>query len=405
MSKIETYLKVGSHCQIENKIYFFNLSFNGVFYVDIDDFSIHFVHKFSSETVGAKMLSTNGILFYEDVIYFFPDHTNRIMKYNIMNQREEIIFIPDDNEESAGIGSAIRKKHEVFMFSNKSNKIYILDLQKQVVRVDGALSALFKQDCQYTNIISSSDNCALLGIYGSNELIEIDLIHKKIVWSETLKDDVQIYGICFDGNSYWILQTESTDIYELNRADHTLQIYTNKEVVWEDETSFFAVPYSDMIFLKDEILALNCCLKNMLRINKIKKTIEDPIMFPKGFRMVNSQFSGMGIVGQYTVLDDKVLIYPWRGNMLLIYDIVTRQISGKEFTITEEEVPYIEDVCWQFYRKRPLYKEHDDLVSLTQFIQMIKADSDRNQGLEQGDIGRSIYRKLSCDDDQTESER
>ncbi len=394
MGDIRTHLKFGSSCRIYNKIYFFNRTFNGVFYLDLKDFSIHFVHKFGCARADEAGLSMNSeCLFCKDAIYFFPTETNVIMKYDIVRKCEQIIEIPDFDEQSFYVTNGIQRRNRVYLFPTSLKKgIFVLDLLKDKVIKDNVLSSLFKSDLWCGNVLEVNKNSILLSVYNSNKVYEIDLNTAKMIdYSGMFQNNIKIFSTYFDGNNYWVLQTESTDIYEWNKENGLLQRYTNESVIWEDK---IGVPYSNLIFLDDEILVLNFCMKHIYRVNKEKKTIENPLAYPKGFRLVNNAFCNQNICENYIVLEDKVLIYPSRGNMLLIYNKETGQISGKELVVSEKEVPYLKEVLNQIFTRKEGCIENDDFGTLEEFIDTIEPNKRKEQSFDKKNIGLLIYQEM-----------
>lgn len=398
MRNIRTYLKWIGCCQNENKIYFLNMSFNGLFYLDLDDLLIHFVHRFSFEQANAKSLSATVTLFYENAIYFFPNQTNVIMKYDFYKKQEQVIPIQNYEEKFFVTADVVRLQDFIYMFPTRLEKgIYVFDLQKGEVKKDSELSSLFETSFPFdNNVLMRNGHCVLLGMYGSNKLIEIDLVTKKIIYSKTFEEDIHIYAVHFDGNHYWILQTESTDIYEWDRENDTLQVYRNEHAEWGKSKSISVppIPYSNMIFLGNEILVLPFTMRSILRIEKESKTIEEPIVLPKEFRLVNKAFSGWPVCYQYTALEDKILLYPCRGNMLLVYDTITKQMTGKEMAVSEEEVYYLREILEENCMRSTSCMENDDLGTLEDFINIIGTYQNKNQFFDKKiNIGQSIYQE------------
>lgn len=400
MEDIRTHLKFGSNCLVDNNIYFFNRTFNGVFYLDLKDFSVHFVHKFDVEWAGTIGLSMNSeCLFYKGAIYFFPTKTNIIMKYDIVRQQEQIIEIPDFDDKDFNVTNIIQRHNRVYLFPTILKKgIFVLDLLKDKVIKDNTLSSLFKSDLCCGNVLDVNKNSILLSMYNSNKAYEIDLNTAEMIdYSGMFQNDLKIFSIFFDGNNYWILQTESTDIYEWDKENGLLQKYTSESIVWEDK---IGVPYSNLIFLDDEILVLNYSLKHILRINKKKKTIETPLLYPKGFRLVNNAFCHQNICDYYIVLEDKVLIYPCRGNMLLIYDKETKQLSGRELIVSEKEVPYLRQIVEESFIRNESAVENDDFGTLETFLCMIGKKENKRSAVQETckkNIGQMICQECLKD--------
>ncbi len=395
MQIINTHLKVGSNCLVKNRVYFCNITFNGVFYLDTQDFSIHFVHKFSFHPDYAVELSLNASLAYNNDIYFFPNNTNVILKYSILKQREEFIPIQDCNDKFC-ISSAIRRQDMVYMFpKNLERGIYVFDLKNQRVEKDKKLSSLFCSEfrCSKGHIFYDNKDCVMIGRYGGSQLLKINLVTKQIVF-EKVMEGMQIYCMCFDGKHCWILTMDSTDIYEWDMENDTLQRYINKDISWRKKDCIGKQPYSNLVFLEDEILVLNCYAENIWRIDRDKKSIGNPIKYPKKFRMVNNQFCYWPVYAQYTMLGDKVLLYPYAGNVLLVYDIKTKEVSGKDLLVSDQEIPYLKEVLIENFMEKGECLENDDFGKLESFTSMVKTNNRNGQVRNHEKVGQTVWESL-----------
>lgn len=391
MSDIQLPLKCATYCRVEDRIYFMTPIFNGLFYLDIKDLSVHFVHSFSYGEASARGLSSCSML-YAGSIYFFPNRANVIMKYDISKQEEQIIPIQGYSEEFFLTISAVKRGRFVYIFPYFLGKgVYKFDLQEQKVEKDKELSLLFPADAYCANIELVRDNSILLGMDQSDQLMEIDLDTKRIIYSKNLGRGIQIYSMYCEGNICWILSANMTDIYKWNRKTDTIEVYKNENVVWEETKE---LPYANMVFLEDEILVLNAHLKNILRINEEKKTIEEPIAFPEGFELVQEILPKSPVCGQYTVLEDTVLLYPGRGNMLLIYDKRTRRLTGKEWTVSEKEAPFLGEALREIYMQNKGWRGEKKFVrTLRNYVAVVETDKNSILSSDNAKIGQLIYRQ------------
>ncbi len=399
MKDVKTHLKVGSICQIENRIYFFNIAFNGIFCLDIEDMTIHFVHKFSIRESNAGRLSLNGGVAYNNAIYFFPNDANAIMKYDLIKKQEQIIPFPDYDTGFVNISGIVKWKNDIYIFPHELGKgVYVFNLHSQQIKKDKELSSLFEPDffCSGNLIIYDNKDCVLIGRYGGSTFINVNLDTKQIVFSKTL-EGIKPFSMCFDGNHYWILPVESTNIYEWDMENDTLQVYTNESAEWRDRKYAGQIPYVKLIFLEDEILVLNLFLKNILRIDKNRKTIGNPIEYPKGFRLVDNRFLGWPVHAKYSIYKDKVLLYPQAGNMLLVYDKSTKHIFGWELLVSEKEVFYLYEVMKENLTGKETCIESDDFGTLDDFINIVEEDDRKSRIRENKGIGHVVWNSLKAD--------
>lgn len=359
--------------------------------MDLSDLSIHFVHRLSSEPINRTILSVAHCFADKDAVYFLPHYTNVIMKYHFVKQKEQIIKIPDFDDKNFETLGFVRYSDKVYIFPAELDKgVYIFDMKIQKVDKDRKLSLLFSKFSN-VDIFLVQERYVLIN-NGDNKIIEVDIEEGKINRIDELKKDIQIFDLIFDGEHYWILQKKSTDIYEWDRENGLFQKYTNEYAVWETQKYEISPPYSNLIFLEKEVLVLNHCMKNILRINREKKVIESPVPFPENFQLDRQEFAGWPICNSYLVLDDRVLLYPCRGNMLLIYNKATKKLTGREMTVSNQEVPYLfEIVFWGFLNDR-IHYEKRIAKTLNRFVSyMNESLPEKTKRIKESTVGNQIY--------------
>lgn len=397
---VRAYLKWTGSCQVGNKVYFTNITFGGLFYLDIEDLSIHFVHRFTFyEPVQKKDWGSFGV-YYNQVVFFVTSNAGLVAMYDLLNGQEKMIPINYDKE--IYVYDIVRYKDVVYLFPPElSEGIYVLDLKKQEVEKDEELSNLFQDGFSFNcNILLRNGSLALISRYEGRQLVEIDLEKKKIVYTKTFTEPLSIYAVYFDTNTYWILQTHETDIYAWNRENDTLQKYVCENPVWNDMKNVSAVPYVQLVFLEKEILVLPTHLKYIMRIDKNTKQIGNPLSYPKGFKTHKKGFRGCSVCAGYTVLEDKVLLYPLGGNMILIYDKITRTLSGIEACVWGKDVPYLQDIIFKKFLSEELKSESDHFETLENYITLIACSDHEDKSNSQKNIGQMIYQEMKEQIDQ-----
>ncbi len=394
---MKAYANFYDGCKVGTKLFFCNMNFNAFFYLDLTDLSTHFICSLPSAKIDKLVLSAGQSFVDSNAVYFLPQSVKDIMRYNFVEKKEQVIPISDYVGTEFLAAGFVRCFNQIIIFPYEVQKgVYILDLHTLKVKKDKELSALMS-GISYVNAILVCGSRVLINENGDDKIIELDVVDKKIIRTISLLNDIQIYQMLFDGNHYWILQSKSTDIYEWDKENNSLQKYINRNAVWESRKCKVSPPYSNLIFLEDEILVLNGCLKNIMRINKKARTIESPILFPEGFQLVNHFFRGWHICNGYCVLGDKVLIYPCRGNMLLIYDRKNKKLSGKEMTVSETDVPCLRDMVLGAFEDDILHFErYNQRKQLNEFIYYIleKSGNSSTKHDRFGNMGSSIYRMV-----------
>lgn len=392
MIGVKRYLQWFGNCQIEDKIYFLDMTFNGMFYLDLKDFSTHFVHSFScaeADSVNLSFLSKA----YDGIIYFFPTNAKAVMKYDTLRNQEQIIPIRNCNCDFFSTAAAVQWRQQVYLFPfDLSLGIYILNLEKNFVIRDDGLSKLFRKGYYCANALLSKNNRVVIGLYEKNQIIELDMETKKIVTNKILDESNEIYTIYLEGNDCWILLINSADIYKWNRENDEIYVYTNEMPTYMTKRK--RMPYANLVFCGDEVLVLNSMLKNIFHINKEKNRIENPIILPGEFKRIDYGNGFYSMFGDYTLLEEKVLIHPCWGNRLIIYDWQTKSVELREVSISGREVPCFVEAFWKRYKENGVYMEIENVMTLESLMIMAKQEEGKERNIKNDKNGELIYQTV-----------
>ena len=80
--------------------------------------------------------------------------------------------------------------------------------------------------------------------------------------------------------------------------------------------------------------------------------------------------------------------------MLLIYDINTKQLSGKELFVLEKDVPYLNEVIEEIFLDKILHSESDELETLCNFLDTIGQEYKKEQEKNEQIIGNMIFNRM-----------
>ena len=80
--------------------------------------------------------------------------------------------------------------------------------------------------------------------------------------------------------------------------------------------------------------------------------------------------------------------------MLLLYDMKTNHIEGKELTVTKEQVPYLEEACEQKFRQESGIINEKDNFGLNLLDWCISKKRQNSDEVETEQAGRKIYDTL-----------
>lgn len=391
------HLQYSGTCCINNRIWFSNLGFNGLFSIDIEDMSVKYEHKIPFLGEAARAAYAHAVLRYDSKLLFFPNNCRQVFVYDVDNSSSH--EIPMNLETSMEVCTTVKivQIHDiVWIFLQISRHgVYTFNLSTLQMEHDAELSKLVESISDGTRVQISKRNEAEVAVFrpGDNRITVIDIEKKKEINHKFFEGNIKIQSIFYDKDSCWILQSDSTDIYEWNQIEDKLIQYCLTDAEWIGSERWR--PYSNMIFFKDHIIVLPGNLKYIMKIDKATQTIKKAIDYPKGFDfLMNNGFGGWPAFSMFDVIDNKIWIHPILGNMLLIYDVENNYIEGTEITVTIEQIPYWQEIIEDKFRQG-LCIEADNLIcSLENFLDkaLVSGDSDNvNQAIS---IGEKIYREV-----------
>ena len=155
--------KLNLHCRsgirVKDKFYFSEAFFNGLFELDLNDFSVKFICHFSGESKSRMLCHGRQTIKYKDTIYFFPTCIKRIHYYDLTKKEENNILLSSmENDEEFVVSSIIQKNNKIWMFSaNHANGVFMLDMDEKKIIKSEKLSGLLLKYNKVTNFIEISE--------------------------------------------------------------------------------------------------------------------------------------------------------------------------------------------------------------------------------------------------------
>lgn len=383
-------------CKSNNRIWFLNGAFNGLFSFDLEKYLLKFHGKIMNSSEDAQWINPGSVNYaYENKIFFFPVKNRNILVYDIKkNFMKEVALPADYDAEPYFTAGVIEWDGKILLIPFKlSQGIYVLDPMTEKVERDEELCKLIGNEgniYNYNNVIQISKT-EFVFLLNKCFVIKIDMKQKKKTYCKKF-DNMDIWGIRYDGGHYWLLLNSSTDIYEWISTEDKIIRYFLPDPDWISVTG---VPYYNMIFSKKHMIVLPCCLKYIMEIDKEMHTIKKAFDYPKNFRFLRNQYwdsNAWPAFAAYDIIDDhKVLIHPILGNMLLIYDSEKNSAEGRELVATCDQVPYLDKIIDNgFCKKHGVFYEIDDLgVEKLEYIMYkfsVKSDKKKNEL-----IGKQIH--------------
>lgn len=394
MKNSKIYIQYLGACRFRDKICFPNREFNRIFSIDVKNFVLNFEQNISFlKNQEEYPYYGNLHCIYNDRIFFFPYNCSYVMVYDLQTNDTKGIFIKTaDGLNTYWTAGIFQCKEKVIIFPSKMIQgIFVLDLKTlQIVRDIELEKALYDVEFiyNYDNVIKLNET-EVVFLSGRHTIIGFDIQNKKKIFSRRF-EGLDIWGIRYDGSNFWLLLYDSTDVYKWNQINDSLIVYRLVETEWINNKG---VPYTNLIFLDNQIFVLPCSLKYIMRMNLEMHTISKAAGYPDGFRFFDDLWKWPAFAAFDIVDKQKILIHPVRGNMLLIYDVEKNYIEGKELTIGTDEISYVNGIvrqkfCWA-----------DNIVIETDFFDVklldVAVNQDRNEtNTDNVQIGERIFNTL-----------
>lgn len=382
MKNKKLHLQYAGTYQFNNEIWFSNMGFNGLYSINLDNYSLKFRGHIPFLDLNVKSAYIFN-LFYDDLIYFFPNCCNQIMKYDMRNQVINKILI-NINDIFATVGFFLYGD-KVWIFSRNSQiGIYVLNLANDDIKKDSYLSNKILEIGDIAQIIHQNDKEVFI-LSVTHKIYFINLKTKEITLMKDFEEK-NIHTIRYDGSNYWILLKDSTDVYEWDPIHNTFDVYKLETAEW---ITTEGIPYGNIVFAYNQIIILSNRLQYIMKVNKERNVISKAFDYPQGFRFLNNNFDGWSAFSCFDVIGNKLLIHPFLGNMLLIYDLNKNTLEGKEiYTFIRDS--YEINKIGNFFIKNDIFYERDDIGNLEDFFEIIHEQrSDLLKSKNQ--IGKVIY--------------
>ncbi len=395
MKNYKAYLRYMGTCKFQNKLWFLNGGFNGLFLMNLDNFITEFKMAVPYlEKQIQRAYDGNVYCTYGNKIFFFPYNCKFVMVYDTQgNDIQEIPISTADGSDTYWTAGVIQCNEITCIFPIRMEQgIFVLDLREmQIIRDVELEKVLYDVEFiyNYENVVKLNEtNFSILS--GNHTIIGINIKTRKRTFTKWF-DELDIWGIRYDGSNFWLLLYESTDIYKWNPEEDKLVKY---HLLQEEWINGKGVPYSNMIFLNNQIILLPCCLKNIMRIDQETNTINKATEYPAGFHFFNG-IMGMPAFASFDIIEQhKILIHPVRGNMLLIYDIERNYIEGRKLTVTMEEIPYLQEVVEQRFHQEAGIVQETDHFGL-ELLNLAIAQNKKNRNpVKAEQVGKKIYDSL-----------
>lgn len=365
----EIYLNFRGWAREDDKIYFANMEFNGLFEMSLRSFEVKHIHTFLAVPLNRFFCVGQYIMKYHDRLVFLmnEERQNKLCCFDLKTREETEIDFPY-------ISEPIMRDCSTFVHGNKgwiipdhlSFGIYVIDLDTLHIEKDETLSELLKEYSVNKRLKGLDNKRFYFDDKVKNEIIIVNVDTRSKV---SFKLPVQNVGGCIINEKVvWIIQTNTTDVYEWNIEENTLNKYFLKDTtLWDQKSN----PYMDLIYIKEQdcVFLAGDLIAGIFKTNRVAQTIERAFEFPEDFRFLNNKLRNYSYFAEVERIEDEIWFYPICGNRILVYDIRENTVKGIKCTISLQNIPQFKETILSELLEG--CGEHEGIYSLQNMLQLI----------------------------------
>ncbi|MHB8065200.1 MAG: CDP-glycerol glycerophosphotransferase family protein [Ruminiclostridium sp.] len=270
-------------CIIEKDIiYFFAWNFNALVKYDIQNERCEILGVAPNEPLGGKLLF-NGIMKIENRIFLAPSCSKNIKIFDLNTKEFRTIVLDeihnmDEKSRVCGFSNIVKHKHKLYFIPSKYKAIVCLDyITDELTYFNGWYQELLKRNIEVNDILFK-DNCIVdeilyLPLCISNIVLSFNMNTGESTFYEVGNKNNRYACIEFDGEDFWLLPRKAGAVVKWNAKK-------NITIEYSDYPSNFS--HSDYDFV------------NMIQTNK------ELILFPAWCNMIIKLDKQSGEMVEYT---------------------------------------------------------------------------------------------------------
>ncbi len=386
LEKGKIHLQYRSGIRVKDKFYFSEMYFNGLFEMDLNDFSIKLLCYFSGENRARMLMHTGRVIQYKNMIYFFPLCSRRIHYYDLMTGEEHHVIIPISEDEEFVTLGVVQRNNKIWLFSaDPSIGVFVLDTEdKTVIRAEALSDLLLKYGKTSGFLDIEKEGKAFTYYANDSVLLEIDLKKEQVKEHTVPFGKTAVSLINYHEGMFFFIDPVSGDLYEWGWSNGLLRKYTlqDRERILPEKNP--SPPLLNCCFVNGDIYMVPWADKYVMKVKKEEGIIEKAFDYPEDFQYLDTRrkeyTSGMMLLCE--VIDNEIWFHPCGGNQLLIYNTVSEQIKGRRIEV---------DVCRLFSCEGIL--SESDWKTLDSFCYSARI-SEQNSIAEEK-CGRKIYQSIN----------
>ena len=335
----------------DNNVWFSNINFNGLFKVDLNSGFVELIHKFRNLEVDKK-LAHRHVFKEKSELIFMPWFDNKIIIYDLETQTESIVEVPMENGESEFLGNAFRTDGVIWLFPGYSkNKVFCYDIEKKCLMVHEKLSQVILRMTEGENVYlqyKNHEKYVTMCIPNKNIICNINLDTLKNQIIKIDNNAIEIIFAVYDGKDYWFIGRNNANIYQWNpQYDVWTEYYAGNN---KKTDSWGEVFYTEHVFYDKGIIMPSFYATNITKVNKEKRIVEKAFDYPIDFKIIKERVNGPVFV-EAVRYGKEICFIPYRGSQIVCYDWKKEKVRGIELAISEENIPYLEELIRKKIKK------------------------------------------------------
>lgn len=332
-------LRFTDACIIENNMWLMNMNFSGLFKVDLSSYDIEFESCiYDNEQIKSSYFARN-IIYKYNKLWLLPYVGSSIVEYDIESNHMQFYInnlLKDTDCDNKVNHWTILYKEQAWIFPqiliNTELPLYVFDLNKREYSEHISWNKALMEHgiCGENHSITSilhKDEWVWIVVSGINELISYNLENGEMQLY-SIGENIVLQSVSHDEYSFWLLAKNESSLlqwdqdqgiinkYEFNSDNHNLEGYSNIAIV------------------QDKIIVLPRKGEKIVILEKKTETLKTLDSFPKGFRRIEGMETSSLIYG-WKIFNNKLLLLPWSGNMLLELNLQTYELRGHSVELSD----------------------------------------------------------------------
>lgn len=322
------HLKTYGGVAVGKYIWFSNISFNGLFRMNIYDDSIEYIGSFPGESILQFGLHKKCFL-HHNSLFFLPARSKYLHIFNLYSHEFESILMESDDSEK--IADAVMTDESIYMFSLHSKRCYRLDLRELRISQVSEFECEIEK-CGFMPANTFITRCSMSGkskicfaLYDTDILAEWDFIENKLDFFHTGIE--HIFSAHVINNKIWIITREENNIYCCEFGGNP-QRYSSSASMNGGKNCRF---YSQLIEFQKDVYGIPAfsneivCLRNeyFMNISGDTWSLTD--------QSVPAFFSAIGVKG-------KLWLLPFSADGIYVYEEESNRVTRREFILLDVEM-------------------------------------------------------------------